>query len=145
MQFSYKRFLGPTGDIQRPVIPITLRNPREPLAPAIGYHGLVDSGSDRCIFSSQVAELLGIDLTATERVVNIAGVVAGERRPIYLHPIEIEVGEAGGPTYSTLVGFMPDFSQSGQALLGRRGFFDQFSFVKFKDADGLLEIGAVRR
>jgi hypothetical protein len=29
---------------------------------------------------------------------------------------------------------MPDFSQSGQALLVRRGFFDHFSFVKFKDA-----------
>jgi hypothetical protein len=144
MQFNYRRFLGPTGDIQRPVIPITLRNPRQPLAPAIGYHGLVDSGSDRCIFSSQVAELLSIELTATDRVVYIGGVVAGERRPIYLHPIEIEVGEFDGPIYSTLVGFMADFSQSGQALLGRRGFFDQFSFVKFKDTDGLLEIGKQR-
>ncbi|NJO35157.1 MAG: hypothetical protein HC869_20670 [Rhodospirillales bacterium] len=145
MQFSYKRYLGPRGDIERPVIPITLRNLHQPLAPAIGYHGLVDSGSDRCIFSSQVAELLDIDLTATDAVVHVAGVVAGERRPIYLHPIGIEVGDAGGPVVETLVGFMPDFSQSGQALLGRRGFFDQFSFVKFKDVDGLLEIGALRR
>src|SRR5712692_5340924 len=114
MQFRYTRFLGPRGDIERPVIPLTLRNPHKPLAPAIGYLGLVDSGSDRCIFSSQVAELLGIDLTATENVVYIGGVVAGEPRPIYLHVIEIEVGEFDGPTYSTLVGFMPDFSQSGQ-------------------------------
>ncbi len=145
MRFNYTRFLGPRGDIQRPIIPITLRNPRDQQAPAIGYLGLVDSGSDRCIFSSQVAELLGIDITATEDVVYIGGVVAGERRPIYLHVIEIEIGEFDGPTYSTLVGFMPDFSQSGQALLGRRGFFDQFSFVKFKDADGLIEIGTARR
>jgi hypothetical protein len=78
-------------------------------------------------------------------VAYIGGVVAGERRPIYLHPIEIEVGEFDGPTVQTLVGFMPDFSQSDQALLGRRGFFDQFSFVKFKDADGLIEIGTARR
>lgn len=104
----------------------------------------MDSGSDRCIFSSQVAQLLGIDLTATDAVAYIAGVVAGQRRPIYLHPIEIEVGEFDGPVYSTLVGFMPDFSPSGQALLGRRGFFDQFSFVKFKEFDGLLEIGKLR-
>ncbi len=84
------------------MIPITLRNPHNPLAPAIGYLGLVDSGSDRCIFSSQVAALLGIALTATDAVVYIGGVVAGERRPIYLHVIEIEVGKSGGPVYSTL-------------------------------------------
>ncbi len=145
MQFRYKRYLGPRGDIERPVIPITLRNPHQPHAPAIGYHGLVDSGSDRCIFSSQVAALLGIDLTATDAVAYVGGVVAGERRPNYLHPIQIKIGEFDGPTSETLVGFMPDFSQSGQALLGRRGFFDQFSFVKFKDADGLIEIGTARR
>jgi hypothetical protein len=142
MQFRYTRFLGPRGDIQRPIIPITLRNPRNQQAPAIGYFGLVDSGSDRCIFSSQVAELLGIDITATDSIVYIGGV--GERRPIYLHVVEIEVGEAG-PIYSTLVGFMPEFSQSGQALLGRRGFFDQFSFVKFKEFDRLLDIGKLRQ
>jgi hypothetical protein len=145
MQFRYTRFLGPRGDIERPVVPITLRNPRNPLTPAIGYLGLVDSGSDRCIFSSQVADLLGIDLTATEDMVYIAGVVAGERRPVYLHVIEIEVGEAGGPSYSTLVGFMPDFSPSGQALLGRRGFFDHFSFVKFKDFESMVEIGKLKQ
>lgn len=145
MQFNYKRFLGPRGDIRRPVIPITLRNPRNTLAPAVGYHGLVDSGSDRCIFSAEIAELLGIELTATENVVYITGVVAHERRPVYLHLIEIEVGEPGGPVYSTLVGFMPDFSPSGQALLGRRGFFDKFSFVKFKDPDEVLEIGKMKR
>jgi hypothetical protein len=149
MRFKYARFPGPRGDIKRPVIPLTLRNPRNPIAPAIGYFGLVDSGSDRCIFSSQVAALLGIDLTATDAVVYIGGVVAGERRPIYLHPIEIEieieVGESGGPVYSTLVGFMPDFSQSGQALLGHRGFFDHFSFVKFKDYDSTVEIGKLRQ
>jgi hypothetical protein len=145
MRFSYTRSRGPRGDIDRPVIPITLRNPRNQGGPAIGYLGLVDSGSDRCIFSSQVGELLGIDMAATDAIVYVGGVVAGERRPLYLHPIEIEVGERGGPTIETLVGFMPDFSQSGQALLGRRGFFDQFSFVKFKDAEHQLDIGNLRR
>lgn len=144
MRFSYTRSRGPRGDIERPVVPLTLRNPHNPHAPAIGYLGLVDSGSDRCIFSSQVAELLGIDITATDSVVYVGGVVAGERRPIYLHVIEMEIGEAGGLVYSTLVGFMPDFSQSGQALLGRRGFFDHFSFVKFKDHESTVEIGKLR-
>jgi hypothetical protein len=45
----------------------------------------------------------------------------------------------------TSVGFMPDFSQSGHGLLGRIGFFDEFTFVKFKDAEHLLDIGKRRR
>jgi len=99
--FSYTRSRGPRGEITRPIIPITLCNLHNPLAPAIGYLGLVNSGSDRCIISSQVAELLGIDMTATDRVVYVGGVVAGEHRPIYLPVIEMEIGEAGGPAYST--------------------------------------------
>jgi hypothetical protein len=39
---------------------------------------------------------------------------------------------------------MPDFSASGQALLGRRGFFDQFSFVKFRVFEGIVELGKLR-
>jgi len=79
MQFKYKRYLGPRGEIERPVIPITLRNHRQPHTPAIGYHGLVDSGSDRCIFSSQVAQLLGIDLTATDAVAYRRGSTISDR------------------------------------------------------------------
>ena len=44
----------------------------------------------------------------------------------------------------TTAGFMPDFSKSGYGLLGRTGFFNTFTFVKFKDADDVLEIGKKR-
>lgn len=142
MQFKYKRTPNPHGiDITRPVIPIILRNLRASQIHAIGYEALVDSGSDRCIFPAELADLLGINLGESSRVLYVAGVVAGERSPIYLHPIEIEVGGLGGPVFETQAGFMPDFSKSGHGLLGRDGFFDQFSFVKFKDLDNLLEIG----
>lgn len=144
MRFNYTRSLGPKGEVLRPIIPITLRNPKASGSPAIGYLGLVDSGSDRCVFPAQIAELLGIDLTATERVMTVGGVVAGERRPVYIHTIEIEVGLSNGPVCYAQAAFMPDFSASGQGLLGRRGFFDQFTFVKFKEFDGLLEIGRLR-
>lgn len=130
MKFEYKRYPNPNGiAIERPVIPIILRNPRDYSFDAIGYEALVDSGSDDCIFSSEIGQLLGID------------VVAGERRPMYFHPIEIEVDGPGGPSFLTTAAFMPDLSASGHGLLGRRGFFDQFSFVKFKDFDSELEIG----
>lgn len=141
MKFSYKRYPNPNGiAIERPVILITLRHPHAPWsAPGIRYEALVDSGSDRCIFSSEIGELLGINVTATDQVFYVAGVVAGERRPIYLHPVVIKV--AGRANFTTDVGFMPDFSTSGHGLLGRDGFFDQFSFVKFRDCDSELEIG----
>ena len=62
MRFDYKRYRQErVADIDRPVIEV--RNLRDPLTPAIAYEALVDSGSDRCIFPSEIADLLGIDLT----------------------------------------------------------------------------------
>jgi len=105
---------------------------------------LVDSGSDRNIFPSDLASLIGIDLTATDNVRLIGGVVAGEQRRVYFHQVDMEVGGPGGPCFSTSIGFMTDFTSIGYGLLGRRGFFDRFAFVKFKDFDNLLEIGKLR-
>jgi hypothetical protein len=147
MRFEYKRFDQPQGaPIERPVIPIVLRNLRDPGTSAIAYEALVDSGSDRNIFPAEIGDLLGIDLTSDPIAVRyIAGVVAGVRRPVYFHPIEIEVGGLGGPAFMTTAGFMSDFSKGGYGLLGRKGFFNEFTFVKFKDADHVVEIGKRRR
>ena len=145
MRFEYKRYKREhAADLTRPIIQIIMRNLRDPLSPAIAYEALVDSGSDHNIFPASLADVLGINLTETDRVRYVGGVVAGERRSIYFHPIEIEVGGLGGPSYMTTVGFMPDFSKSGYGLLGRTGFFNTFTFVKFKDADDVLEIGKKR-
>jgi hypothetical protein len=146
MRFEYKHYRKEhSAGIARPVIEIILRNLRDPLSTPIAYEALVDSGSDRNIFPSAIAELLGIDLAATKHVHYVGGVVAGERRPVYFHPIEIEVGGLGGPAFMTSAGFMPEFSKGGYGLLGRNGFFNEFTFVKFKDAEHVLEIGRRRR
>lgn len=55
MKFKYKQF-GP--DTLRPVIPIEIEY-NSLITP---YEVLVDSGADICIFNSQIAEVLGIDL-----------------------------------------------------------------------------------
>ncbi len=142
MKFRYKQFPNPSGlAIERPIISVTLRSPNASRSSGIRFEALVDSGSDRCIFSTEVAELLDIDVLATDKVFYVGGVVAGARRPIYVHPVTISVGEA---SFTSEVGFMPDFSKSGHGLLGRVGFFDQFSFVKFRDMDGFVEIGKRR-
>jgi hypothetical protein len=65
---------------------------------------------------------LGIELSAAETVRYVGGVVAGERRPVYFHPVGIEVGGPGGPAFWTVAGFMPQFSKAGHGLLGRKGF-----------------------
>jgi hypothetical protein len=146
MRFEYKRYeLERGAPIERPVIPIVLRNVRD-LSTAIAYEALVDSGSDRNIFPAEIADLLGIDLTNDPTAVRyVGGVVADVRRPVYFHPIEIEVGGLGGPAFMTTVGFMADFSKGGYGLLGRNGFFSEFNFVKFNNAEHVLEIGKKRR
>ena len=144
MQFKYNNFPHPAGGIvTRPVIQIRMRNLRMRSSPMILFEALVDSGSDRCIFSSDIADLLGIDVRATDAVLYVGGVVAGRGRPIYIHPVEIEV--AGNSCGVVEVGFMPEFSRSGYGLLGRSGFFDRFSFVKFRENENVLEIGRLRR
>ena len=84
MRFEYKRYdREHAASIERPVIEIVLHNLRNPLSSAIAYEALVDSGSDRNIFPAEIADLLGIELTATDHVQYVGGVVAGEQRPVY--------------------------------------------------------------
>jgi hypothetical protein len=130
MKFEYKKF----HDIERPVIPITRENPRTTSSPTIGCEALVDSGSDRSIFSNEIGELLGIDIIAGH-CVYVGGVVAHERRPMYLHRVVMTVGGFAMPPLRTTIAVMPDLSPNGPCILGRVGFFDRFSFGKFRDFD----------
>ena len=146
MQFRYERYDGPHGlVIERPVIPITLYNPRSSTAPSVGYHGLVDSGADYCVFSREIGDMLEIDITAGEPHL-MGGVVAGETRPVYFHAIEIAIGPYGsGLRLPIWAGFMPDLANTGHGILGRHSFFSGLSFVKFRDHASELEIGKRRR
>jgi hypothetical protein len=133
MKFAYKRF---SNGVVRPIIPITIRNPRT--KEEVRHQALVDSGADICIFSSDLAELIGIDVAAGRKQM-VSGVVAGEARPYYLHDVELEVG--GSPKLATIA-FMPELSNIGHGLLGQAGFFDRFKFVKFEHAKSTIELGA---
>jgi predicted aspartyl protease len=134
MKFSYKQF---ASGIDRPIIPIIVRNPKT--QQSVRYQALVDSGADQCIFSGEIGELIGLDVTAgVEHAVS--GVVAGQTRPYYMHDVEIEIG---GRRRAATVGFMPDLAPNGHGLLGQAGFFDLFSFVKFERPKGTVELGAL--
>lgn len=118
MKFRYKKY----GPYLRPVIPLKLkyRGITQP------YNALVDSGSDECLFDSQVAGLLGIEVEQGE--MRKASGVGGQTVIYFVHPVEIEIG---GFLYETKVGFV---SRAGgpfeYGALGQKGFFDVF-VVKF--------------
>ncbi len=136
MKFEYKRYRFADGRaIERPVIPILIRNPRS--KQSVGSKRSSILGSDHCIFSSEIAEIIGIDIAAGERD-DIGGVVADEKRPIYFHDVEISIG---GNVRAIRAAFMPDLSTSGHGLLGQSGFFDCFSFVKFEQRKSTVEVG----
>jgi len=133
MKFGYKKL---SSGVERPIIPITVRNPLT--KQSIRYLALVDSGADLCLFANEIAELIGIDVTAGHEE-TVGGVVQGERRPYYLHEIDIELGGWWRPA---VVGFMPELATNGHGLLGRAGFFDRFTFVKFEQPKATIEVGA---
>jgi predicted aspartyl protease len=133
MKFPYKLL---ASGIARPIIPIRVRNPRT--QQAVRFLALVDSGADMTLLPGELAEVIGFDLAAGERK-NVSGVVAGESRPYYVHPADIEVG---GWWKKISVGFMPDLSSNNFGLLGQTGFFDRFKFVKFEYPKSTIELGA---
>ena len=65
MKFRYKYYgKNSMGDrVIRPVIPIKIINGDQ----VVRYEALVDSGADRSIFHSEVADVLGLKMTAGKK------------------------------------------------------------------------------
>jgi hypothetical protein len=122
MKFEYKNVGTVRGrKIERPIIPILIRNPRT--KQSVGYEALVDSGSDNCIFSAEIGEIIGLDLGVGERD-DVGGVVAGERRPMYFHNVEISVG---GNVHAIRAGCScQNFPRAVMACWGRADFSIDF-------------------
>lgn len=89
------------------------------------FQAVVDSGSPWCMFSSDLANFLGIDVgKGTEHVVG--GILKGGVEPIYFHAITVNI--PGMWPISVKAGFTKKLAVAG--ILGRNGFFDNFT-VKF--------------
>ncbi|MEK7126378.1 MAG: aspartyl protease family protein [Patescibacteria group bacterium] len=119
MKFDYKRY----GKTLRPVIPVKVRHGET----EIGYHVLVDSGADLCIFHEEIGTALGINVRTGEKREVFGG--GGKASFYYLHTITLSVG---GWPYKIEAGFMPNVSGHVMeyGVVGQRGFFDLF-VVKF--------------
>lgn len=126
MKFKYKKY-GP--DTLRPVIPMeVIANNLE-----VPYEILVDSGADMCIFDSQIANILGINIVKGIKS-QVSG-VTGFPEDMYIHTIHIKLG---GRNYKIDAGFM-DMRNNSYGVVGQKGFFDLF-VVKFDLNENEIEI-----
>lgn len=130
MTFSYREI---TPGIIRPIIPIILKAEHKFAL----YSALVDSGADHCIFSIEVAKLLGISTLIKK--VTLSGIgdqtVAG-----YLGSVEITIDQT---TYK-LKAVFADIADFGHGILGQKGFFDHFD-VKLSYTKQIIELERSRR
>lgn len=119
MKFRYKSY-GP--GLLRPVIPIEIIFNNK----SVYYEVLVDSGADSNIFSSEIADILGINLIKGDKA-EVAG-ITGESKPLYFHYLDIKIG--GSLFKNVKIGFLKDIGKYAYGVVGQKGFFDMF-VVKF--------------
>lgn len=123
IKYNYRKF----GLRTRPVISVTLKFGKRSYAGA----ALVDSGSDSCLFSFEVARALGIAV-APEHQHTVSG-LSGVQRESFVYPVTIKIGDH---TYKTKVGFMDNISGAfNYGIVGQAGFFDHF-IVRFDHSKG---------
>lgn len=130
MIFPYRQI---TAKIRRPIIPVILSS-----GETFTFSGaLIDSGADYCIFSLEIAQILGISLSS--KSVDFLGlgreVVKGNWGRVNI--------KIGGSSYMLRAIFadIPDF---GYAVLGQQGFFDHFD-VKLSYRKQTIEIESTEK
>ena len=89
------------------------------IAPRI--QAVVDSGSPYCLFKSDIADFLKIDLSNAPQG-SVGGVIRGPSEPLYFHKVKLQV--ENNWTFEVMGGFMKKLSWP--IILGRNGFFDRF-------------------
>lgn len=128
MQFKY-----PFSAIRNDKIPaLDIRITNKDNGKAINYRAMLDSGAFANIFHSEIAEVLGIDLSKIKETQPFGGVKEGKQMKGKPYIVELMVMQKGKSyKFDSLVIFSDEISNTGIALLGRIGFFDQFDEVCF--------------
>lgn len=128
MKFDYKEY---DEGVFRPVIPIQILHKEI----VVFYEVLIDSGADSNIFSSEIAEIFGIDVESGEKG-QLAG-ITGEKRTIYFHHLSLRIG--GKLFKKVRIGFLKEMGQYAYGVVGQRGFFDIFT-IKFTLIEKKVEL-----
>ena len=120
MIYPYWEELRDTEPRFLPLIPITVRGP----ADSAELIALVDSGAEHSVFSADLAEELGVSLSAADHV-TIVGV--GENQvPGWLAPIELRLGRHRWQAPAIFIK-----GNTRRCILGQIGFF-AFFHVTFR-------------
>lgn len=119
--------------IIRPIIPIILKSPTKVAL----YSALIDSGSDYCIFSLDVAHGLDIKLKSKNRIKFMG--IGKEEIEGFRSEVEIRIGDK---TYQIKVIFA-NINDIGYGILGQQGFFDHFD-VKLSYERQTIEIEPIK-
>lgn len=137
MKFPYQKLPGDPSEafpktkyIPRPVIPIHIINDDK----RVGYHVLIDSGADYCIFHASIGEVIGLKIRNDKKMFFWG--TGGVKQTAYFHHVHIEVGGYRHPCYA---GFSYDFEKMPYGVLGQNEFFDVFT-VLFDKVKGRVEI-----
>ncbi len=133
MKFKYRRYSRPSrpgteyGEL--PLVEVRVKCGRK----HIDLYCLVDSGADECIFGTDVAAILGIDLSKAEKREYFA---LGDT-PIqgFRHRVLMRV-KGFDDWISATVGFV---GENDLSLVGQKGFFENFE-VTFRTYQKRLEI-----
>ncbi len=117
------------------MITVTLHGPKE----SVNVLALLDSGADKCLFSSQIAEEIGLNLEEGEEE-TFSGIEGGQVKS-YLHEIEMQILGDGNKLRVT-AGFTD--APGVNAILGQEDFFDAFR-IKFERDCDMIEISPSRK
>ncbi|MCR4341554.1 MAG: hypothetical protein NUW01_16880 [Gemmatimonadaceae bacterium] len=103
-----------------PVLHVRINNSAKHSPPTKRFEAIVDSGAPECYFHADIGKAIGIRLE-DGIASSIGGIVGGVKIPIYYHSIGLYVG---ADILQMKAGFSNKLSVA--AILGRRGFFDNF-------------------
>jgi hypothetical protein len=136
--FSYTN-LSPYS-VQRPYLKVVLRSGFS-TSPALA--ALVDSGADRCIFPTESAQYLKLDLSRAP-VWKFCG-TTGAMQEARLAKVSLAIlgnDDANAFEIETTCAFCDTLQFSSSGLLGQDGFFSRFK-TTFCQAENYFEIEAV--
>lgn len=122
MRFPYQKLLvkDHRGNIHvayRPLIPVEIAVSEKKIL----TYGLIDSGADVCLFGADLCRKLGLKMTAGKKQ-DLRGIGKG-CVTFYLHRIFLRIGT---DQVVTEVGFSEEVEHIPFAVLGQKGFFENF-------------------
>lgn len=128
MRFKYKTTNA--GSDKIPLLEVIITNPEN--NNKVSYTALLDSGAFMNVFHSDLAQILGIDLSKIKREVDFGGVGISpsvlKGKPYIVNLMVAQKGKSH--SFDSYVLFSNNINPSGDPLLGRQGFIDQFSKVE---------------